>query len=190
MEGNGLKLSVWAKTMGLTYRGAYRLFKAGQLPCRYTQLETGTVIVFPDNNEGDTVVYARVSSADQKEDLIRQKDRLLDYCSKQGWVVSNIVTEIGSGLNGYRKRLLSILKDKQITRIVVEHTDRLTRFGFEYILAALNAQSRSIVVINQTENKDDIVKDMMDVVTCLCARIYGKRSAKNKADKALKAIAE
>jgi len=100
------------------------------------------------------------------------------------------MTDIGSGLNGRRKGILKLLADQTATHIVVEHRDRLARFGSEMIAAALEASGRQIVVVNQTEFKDDLVQDFVDVVTCLCARIYGRRAAKNRAEKALKAASE
>ena len=104
--------------------------------------------------------------------------------------VTHAVTEIGSGLNGHRPKLMKLLADKTISAIVVEHKDRLMRFGFEYAEAALQAQSRKIIVVNQAELKDDMVQDMIEVLTFFCARLYGRRSAKNKAKKALEAIHE
>ena len=188
MLDNGVKLSVWAKQMGLSYRGAYRLFRANQLPCPHLHLATGTIIVFPETRaQGDTVVYCRVSSHDQKEDLQRQLERLRTFCAAKGWPVSKEVQEIGSGLNEKRKALLSLLSDPGVTRIVVEHPDRLARFGVEYVKAALLPRGVEIVVLNETAQDMDLVQDFVDVVTCMCARIYGRRSARNRAQKALEA---
>jgi len=101
-----------------------------------------------------------------------------------------VVTEIGSGLNGKRRRLLRLLADSTVTLLVVEHRDRLARFGTEYIEAALQAQGRSVIVVEAGEQKLDIVQDFIDVVTSMCARIYGRRAAKNRAKRALEAAAE
>ena len=185
------KLSTWAAQQGLAYKTAWKMFKAGVLPVRATQLPTGTILVHPEDPVAQKVViYGRVSSADQKEDLGRQLERLRTFCAAQGWVVSAEVTDIGSGLNGRRKGVLRLLADKTVTHIVVEHWDRLTRFGAEMIAAALEASGRQLVVANQVENKTDLVQDFVDVVTCLCARIYGRRAAKNRAERALKATEE
>ena len=97
------------------------------------------------------------------------------------------VIEIGSGLNGHRPRLLKLLADRKVTTIIVEHRDRLARFGSDYIEAALAASGRKLVVVDPGEMKNDLVQDMIDVLTSFCARLYGKRSARNKAIKAVEA---
>ncbi|MBS7250326.1 MAG: IS607 family transposase, partial [Candidatus Freyarchaeota archaeon] len=97
------------------------------------------------------------------------------------------VQEIGSGVNGHRKKLLQLLADPSISIIVVEHQDRLARFGAEFISAALAAANRQLQVINQTECKDDLVQDMVDVLTSFCARLYGMRGARNRAKRAMEA---
>ena len=100
-------------------------------------------------------------------------------------MINQIVTEIGSGLNGRRPKLIKILRDRSIQNILIEHRDRLMRFGFEYVEGALAAEGRKLWVAESTELKDDLVQDMIEVLTSFCARLYGKRSAKNKAKKAL-----
>jgi predicted site-specific integrase-resolvase len=166
------------------------MWKLGQLPVPTEQLPTGTIIVHPpiSNAEQRTALYARVSSSDQKADLDRQVARLSEYAAKQGMRVTKVIRETGSGLNGRRRAMLEILKDPAIHTIIVEHRDRLMRFGFEYVEAALLAQSRKILVIEPDEMKDDIVPDLHEVIVSLCARLYGRRSAKNRARKALEAI--
>jgi predicted site-specific integrase-resolvase len=98
------------------------------------------------------------------------------------------VTEIGSGLNGHRPKLLRLLRDAEVNLILVENRDRLMRFGCEYLEAALAAQGRRLMVIEEAEVKDDLVRDMIEVLTAFCARLYGRRAARDKAKKALKAI--
>ena len=96
--------------------------------------------------------------------------------------------EIGSGLNGHRPKLMKLLADPSIHTIIVEHRDRLMPFGVEYVEAALRAHGRRLMVVDPGEVRDDLVEDMMAVLTSLCARLYGRRSAKNKARKALQAV--
>jgi predicted site-specific integrase-resolvase len=183
----GMKLSAWAKKNGLTYKAAWRLFKTGQLPVPATQLKTGTILVYEpsDSLPARAALYARVSSHDQKADAERQMERLRAFAAAKGLPVAEEVIEIGSGLNGHRKKLLSLLANPAITVIVVEHKDRLARFGVELIAAALLASKRQIMVMNETEYVDDIVQDMTDVMTSFCARLYGKRGALNRALSAL-----
>jgi putative resolvase len=183
-----MKLSAWATQQGIDYKTAYRWFRAGILPVSSRQLSTGTILVDqPTSTSNGAVLYARVSSADQKADLDRQLARLVTFAGQTGLTVISTIVEIGNGLNGKRPRLLKMLADSTVGIIVVEHRDRLARFGSEYIEAALRASSRRLVVIESSEMKDDLVKDMIDVLTSFCARLYGRRSAKNKALKALEA---
>jgi predicted site-specific integrase-resolvase len=184
-----MKLSVWAKQQGIAYKTAWRMWKLGQLPIPAEQLPTGTIIVHPSaaTVEQGTALYARVSSADQKADLDRQVVRLSEYAAKQRMQVVEVIKEIGSGLNGHRRAMLRVLRDPAIRIIVVEHRDRLMRFGFEYVEAAFLAQGRKIIVVDPEEMKDDIVRDLHEVIVSLCARLYGKRSAKNRAKKAVEA---
>jgi putative resolvase len=85
---------------------------------------------------------------------------------------------------------MRLLADPAVRTIVVEHRDRLARFGSEYIEAALRAGGRRLAVVDETEMKDDLVQDMIAVLTSFCARLYGRRAAKNRAEKALAAAAE
>lgn len=185
-----MKLSVWAKSQGLSYKTAWRLWKEGKLPVPAEQLLTGTVIVHPPviPTEGGVALYARVSSADQTPDLERQVARLAVYAAEKSWRVTEVVKEIGSGLNGHRRGLMRLLRTPTITTVVVEHRDRLMRFGFEYVESALAAHGRTLVVIDPAEVTDDLVCDMTEVLTSMCARLYGRRAAENRAKRALEAL--
>lgn len=189
-----MKLSEWAKRNGVTYRTALRWYHDGILPARAEQLPTGTILVHEDVTqyvtERELTVYARVSSHDQREDLGRQVGRLKDFAAANGYRVKEVVEEIGSGLNGRRAKLLRLLSDPSAGVILVEHRDRLSRFGVEYIEAALLSGGRSIIVADDTEEMADIWRDFIEVVTSMCARIYGKRGARNRAKKAVKAVEE
>jgi putative resolvase len=188
---HGVKLSVWARQHGLTYKGAYRLFRAGQLPCRTTQLPTGTILCWSTEEKAPrAALYSRVSSHDQRQDLLRQKDRLRDFAASRGMEVGAEVSEIGSGLNGRRRGLIRILSDRTLTHVVVEHRDRLARFGVEYVEAALAASGRELIVMNETESSMDLVQDFADLATSMCARIYGTRSARSRARRAVEAATE
>ena len=144
----------------------------------------------PEREEAGVVLYARVSSADQKADLDRQVARLAAFAAAHGMRVAKVVAEVGSGLNGHRKGLLAVPRSPGYGAIIVEHRDRLTRFGAEYIEAALAAQGRRLIVVGPAEVKDDLVQDMIDVLTSVCARLYGRRSARHRAEKAVKAASE
>lgn len=186
-----MKLSDWARQNGITYKTAWKWWKAGQLPVPARQMPTGTILVeASERRDMGAVLYARVTSGDQKADLDRQVARLATFAAEQGWQVARVVVEVGSGLNGHRRGLLSVLRSSEYGVIVVEHRDRLARFGAEYIEAALAATGRTLAVMEVDEAKDDLVQDMSDVLTSMCARLYGRRSARSRAEKALRAASE
>jgi predicted site-specific integrase-resolvase len=132
-----------------------------------------------------TVVYARVSSTDQKSDLDRQVARVTTWATGHKIAVDRVVTEVGSALNGRRRKFLALLQDPAVTTIVVEHRDRFARFGAEYVEAALSAQGRQLLVVDPAEVDDDLVRDVTEILTSLCARLYGRRAAANRAAKAI-----
>jgi putative resolvase len=93
-------------------------------------------------------------------------------------------------MNGKRRKLARLLADPQAQTIVVEHRDRLSRFGVEHLAAALKAQGRSIQVVDPGEVDDDLVRDMTEVLTSFCARLYGRRGARNRALRSITAAKE
>ena len=163
------------------------------MPVPWRRTPSGTILVeeaqVPSGVVSGTVaLYARVSSADQKHHLERQVGRLTEYATKNGMSVVKSVAEIGSGLNGHRPKLRRLLADPLVQTIVVEHRDRLARFGSEYLEAALLSAGRTLVVVESSEMRDDLVQDMIDVLTSFCARLYGRRSAKRHAQRAVAAL--
>ena len=104
--------------------------------------------------------------------------------------MNSVITEVASGLNGRRPRLLKLLADPSIKFIIVEHRERLARFGVEYIEMSLASAGRELIVVDEREVGDDLVQDMIDILTSFCARLYGRRGAKHRANKAAKAAAE
>ncbi len=130
------------------------------------------------------VVYTRVSANENRPNLDAQAERLCAYCTAKGWKVVKVVKEVGSGVDDGRKKLLALLADPTVTVIVVEHKDRLTRFGFKYIETLLTMQGRSIEVVNVTENPiEDIIADFVSILYSFCAKLYGQRRAKRKTEK-------
>jgi len=180
-----MKLSQYAKQQGISYKTALRWWKAGTI--KGYQAATGTIIVTenePIKQAERVAIYARVSSAEHKANLERQAERLSQYCEARGYQIAKIVKEIASGLNDGRPKLATLLKDTSITRIVVEHKDRLTRFGFNYIEMLFETQARVIEVVNVSENdKEDLLADLSSVIYSFCARLYGQRRAKRKTEK-------
>jgi putative resolvase len=159
------------------------------MPVPARRLESGTiwVDVAPEDITGRVVLYARVSSHDQRSDLDRQVGRLTQWATSNGHEIGEVVCEVGSGLNGKRPKLRRILSDPSASVVVVEHRDRLARFGVEHLEAALGAHGRRIVVADSGETTDDLVRDMIEVLTSMCARLSGRRGARNRAMRAVTA---
>ena len=181
-----MKLSQYAKQQGISYSTALRWWHQGTL--RGYQAPSGTIIVEPRGlqpaPEERVAIYARVSSAEHRENLERQAERLRQYCTTRGYQVVKVVKEVGSGVNDSCPKLLSLLRDPLITRLVVEHQDRLTRFGIRYIETLLEIQGRTIEVVNPADtNKEDLLHDLASIVYSICARLYGQRRAKRKAER-------
>jgi putative resolvase len=184
-----MKLSVYAKLKGVTYRTAHRWWKAGKL-AGY-QMDTGTIMVETVSERPSGIaLYARVSSADQKADLARQLERLQTYAVARGYQITKQVSEIASGLNDNRPKLMKLLLDPHIGIIVVGHKDRLTRFGFNYIAQLLEAQGKRVEVIFPSDTANELVDDFVAVITSMAARIYGKRNSKRRADQVKRCVLE
>lgn len=178
---------------GVSYDTARRWHAAGKMPVPTYQVGRLIMIgepVRPDGATGSTVVYARVSSADQRPDLDRQVARVSEWATGQRLSVDRVVTEVGSALNGHRREFLSLLRDPHVTTIVVEHRDRFARFGAEYVEAALAANGRRLLVVDPAGVDDDLVRDMTEILTSFCARLYGKRAAASRAARAVAAVTE
>jgi putative resolvase len=143
-----VKLAEWAGTNGVHPQTAYRWFREDRVPVPVRRLESGTIWVdaVPADGSGRVVVYARVSSRDQRRDLDRQVARLTGWATVNGHAVGEVVTGAGSGLNGKRAKLRRVLPDPSASVVIVERRDRLARFGTEHLEAALAAHGRKIVV--------------------------------------------
>lgn len=137
-----------------------------------------------------TVCYARVSSSDQKNDLQRQEDRLKAFAVNMGVKNAQVVTEIGSGANDKRRKLNHVLADPTVGTIIVEHRDRLARVNVGLIESALEASGRRLIVVDDTDLDDELERDMTEVLTSLCARLYGRKSAARRAQRALEALTQ
>jgi putative resolvase len=189
-----MKLSEYAKRNNITYRTAQRHWANGLIPGK--QLATGTIVVFEDDKKEivkiknlQVATYARVSSSQNKDNLDKQQSRLIDYANAKGYQTTFNIKEIGSGLNDSRPLLLKLLNDTTIDIILVEHKDRLTRFGFKYIEALMELQGRKIEVINNLDDdKDDLIQDFISIITSFCARIYGQRRSKRSTEKLIKEL--
>ena len=184
-----MNLKEWAASTGIAYITARRQYAAGTLPVPTYRIGrlimVGEPLTGVSADVGQVVVYARVSSVDRKPDLDRQVARVTVWATSQRLAVNRVVTEVGSTLDGHRKKLLALLRDPAVSTIVVEHRDRLVRFGAEYVEAALSAQGRRLLVVDPAEVDDDLVGDVTEILTSLCTRLYGRRAAANRARRAI-----
>ncbi|RGW08684.1 IS607 family transposase [Bifidobacterium pseudolongum] len=187
----------WAAREGLHPQTVWKWCREGTMPVPVEHTPTGMWLIHdpkyetrscatPDGSR--TVCYARVSSADQKADLRRQADRLKAFALSMGVEAPEVVTETGSGMNDKRRKLNRLLSDPTVTTLIVEHRDRLARMNAGLVESALKAQNRRLIVVDDTELDDDLVRDMTEVLTSLCARLYGRRAAKHRAQAALEAM--
>ena len=178
-----MKLSDWAKKQGISYMTAYRWFKANKLPVQAYQAQSSTIIVTettPKTTTEKVVVYCRVSNQSRKAELQYQIKRCEDFCIANGWVITKTYHEVASGMNDARKQFWKML-DSNPTKIVIENKDRLTRFGFNYLEQLLKKQNCEIVVINtSTTDEQDLIKDLVSIITSFCCSLYGLRRSKNK----------
>ena len=184
-----VNLTEWARARGVHPQTAYRWFREGRLPVPAVRVNRRTVLVSPDTPAGPAAaacgLYARVSSHDQKPDLGRQVARLAAWAAGAGGRVVRVEAGVGSGMNGSRAKVRRLLADPEVTAVVVEHRDRLGRMNTELVESALSAHGRRLVVLDDGEVDDDLARAMAGVLTSFCARLYGRRSARNRALKAV-----
>jgi len=170
------------------------MFNNNQIPNAY-KLPTGTIIV-PDstiqnyvkeNKEIKVCIYTRVSSSANKKNLETQSQRIQSFCLAKGWKIIRIAKEIGSGINDNRTVLNNVLKKiDEYDLIVIEHKDRLTRLGFNYFSTLF---PNKFYVINETQDKtDDLMNDLVAIITSFCARLYGQRRGKRKTEQLIREL--
>lgn len=197
MEKEYIKVSEYAKRMSLHIRTVYRYYHSGKIQ-GYQDDVTGTIFILnPFKKEVEAslnatvVLYARVSSSENKDNLDKQLDRLRLYANAKGYQVVKEIKEIGSGLNDNRVKLNNLLKNDLDTFsiLLVEHKDRLTRFGFNYIDIMLKTHNKKLEVINLVDNdREDLVQDFISVITSFCARVYGQTRSKRKTEALIKGL--
>ena len=180
-----------AKRLGVSSMTVRRWVKAGKIKARkigkeYRIPESEILRLLEGKLPDKAVIYARVSSRDQKEDLKRQVEYLKNYCSSKGYSVARILTDVSSGLNENRKglkQLFTLVESGEITRVVITYRDRLTRFGFKYLEQYFNSHGVEIEVIFDDEDKTaekELVEDLLAIVASFAGKLYGMRSHKKK----------
>ena len=181
-----MKLSDYAKQVGVSYRTAWRWYKDGSIPGY--QLPTGTIIITLNqtNTSPNKVVaiYCRVSDQASRDNLNRQAERLTQYATAKGYSIHKIVKEVGSGLNDNRKQLSKLLEEDNYNILLIEHSDRLARFGLNYLKILLNKLGKELEVVNQVSDvRDELMQDLVSIIYSFSARMYGLRRAKRKTEK-------
>ena len=190
-----LKPREFCEFVGISYRTFKRWVSEGRI--RVVRTPTGRIRVpyseverilsgKPETREVRAIIYARVSSSDQKRDLERQVQYLLQYCSAKGYRVVDVVSDVASGLKTNRRGLLKLFNyvvNRQVDVVVVTYKDRLTRFGFEYLEYFFKHYGVRIEVVYGEEPKDayqELVEDLIAIVTSFAGKLYGMRSRKKK----------
>ena len=189
-----VKLSKAAKLLGISFRQAQRQAYAGQIPT--TISPTGRRFVSEEwlvkeigassGSSGRCAIYSRESSSENKTALASQTDGLRKYAAAKGWSIAAVVEEFGSGVNDQRKKLHRLLRQRDYDVLLVEHKDRLTRFGFAWFEAICPCR---IEVVNRAENDThDLMEDLVAILTSFSARLYGLRRGRKKTEAAIKAL--
>ena len=186
------KISQYARKFNVTTRTVWNWVYKGKV--QYERDKTNHVLIIDDEDPHalqHVAVYARVSSHENRANLDAQADRLVKFCTVNGYTVDKVVKEVGSGLNDARPMLEKLLVDKSIGIIVVEHKDRLARFGTNYIEKLLALDGRKIIVVNNAESeRDDLMQDFVSIITSFCARLYGIRRSRRKTEALIKGLEE
>ena len=151
----------------------------------YTQEQINEYLGKKDRISDKIVIYCRVSSNSQKPDLQSQIEFLKQYANAKGYIVDEIITDIGSGLNYNRKKwidLLARIQEKRISKVIVSHKDRFIRFGYEWFEKFVESCGCEIEVLNNetTSPQEEMIQDLVSIIHCFSCRIYGLRKYKTK----------
>jgi putative resolvase len=186
-----MKLPDYAKAIGISYTTAWRWWKSGKLPHPARQTESGLIIVDYSSQkppselkQNRVAIYSRVSSSENKDHLNRQSLRLTEYAIANGYQIVRNVKEVGSGLNDNRKQLEFLLRQDDYNILLVEHKDRLARFGTHYLEVLLLRLGIKLEVVNLADNgQDELMQDLVAIITSFAARLYGQRRAVRKTER-------
>ena len=182
-----LSIGSYAKYLGISKSTVYRYLKSGKIKESFkTDGKHRRFIV--ENNKNKVVLYSRVSSHDQKKDLITQNEKLIQFAKKNytNYEIESIL-DLGSGINFNKKglnKLILMIMNKELSVLVINHKERLLRFGFELINQICRLNNIKIVILEEHKNKSfefELSENIIEIMTVFCAKLYGKRSNKNKA---------
>lgn len=186
-----VKLSEYAKMNALSYRAVWNRYKAGKIP-NASMNELGHIVVEIDQDKVDAnkvAIYARVSSSENKDNLAAQVERLTQYAIAKGYQIISTYAEVGSGVNDKRPKLEKLLTENNYSKIIIEHRDRLTRVGFNYIEALLKNRGKEIEVVNlSTNDESNLMEDLISIIYSFSARMYGLRQSTRRTEKIIEVL--
>lgn len=186
-----VKLSEYAKINALSYRAVWNRYKAGRIP-NASMNELGHIVVEIDQDKVDAnkvAIYARVSSSENKDNLAAQVDRLTQYAIAKGYQIVSTYAEVGSGVNDKRPKLEKLLTENNYSKMIIEHKDRLTRVGFNYIETLLKNRGKEIEVVNlSTNDESNLMEDLISIIYSFSARMYGLRRSTRKTEKIIEIL--
>ena len=191
VNNNYMRWSQRAALHGMHRMTAWRHYNAGTLPAELQPKKIGNIIyvlAHPGTPPGRIAGYARVSSAERKPHLENQANRLWAYAGQNRIPLDQVVSEVAGGLNDRRPKLRKLLGDPTVHTVIIEHRERLARFGVGMVETMLQARGGTLIVIENKDVPDDLVRDMTGILTCFCARLYGKRSAADRARRAMESV--
>ncbi len=192
-----LRQSEVEKTYRLSKTTLHRWLRYGKLTDhrtvgghrRYDSAEIEALLSVSDGvtvTEKDVALYARVSTQKQAENLTRQHERLIEACRERGYRIVLDCSEIASGLNDNRRQFFKVIDAAckgEVKKVVVEHRDRLTRFGFRTIERFFKGVGCTIEVLEQVEGKsehEELVEDILTIIVSFSSRIYGARGGRKR----------
>ena len=151
----------------------------------YTYDQYRQVMGFDNDNTQShkkTVIYARVSSRNQKDDLESQEQFLRQFANARGIIVDNVITDIASGLNYNRKGFNDIMYSDDIDTVIIAYKDRFVRFGFDWFADNLKRRGINLIVVNneQLSPQAEMIQDLISIIHVFSCRIYGLRKYKKE----------
>ena len=152
---------------------------------RYKLSSIYSDVVKQPNKARKTICYSRVSSIDQKLDLLRQSKRLVNYCTERDWECE-LISDLGSGLDYKKKglnKLIDLICTQSVSRLILTHKDRLLRFGTPLLFKLCRFFNTEVIILEEQKTmsfESELVSDVIEIMTVFTARMHGKRSHKNK----------
>ena len=196
------KVGEFAKLLNVTVKTLQNWDKQGTLKAYrtptnqrfYTEEQLNQVLNFSNDNQGEKyglkIGYCRISTPNQKNNLENQEEYLRNYTNAKGVILDEVLTDIGSGINYNRKnfnKILELVEAKEVSEIYVTYKDRFVRFGFDWFNNFCEKYGAKIIVLNQpsTSNEQELVEDLLNIVTVFSARSHRLRTYKKQLEQNL-----